>query len=124
MSKDDAYDQARREFYHERLREDIERRVAKEEAIAYGAHFGRTRIGIGNDLEDKEFENFREWAKKTVAETESARAAAYSGLDAPASSTEGSQGPQLTSALGSTDAPLQVEKEGGASESSQQGIGS
>ncbi|KAJ5171595.1 Mitochondrial ribosomal protein S25 [Penicillium coprophilum] len=39
MTKSAAYDTARREFYRLRLQEDIQRRVAAEEAAAYGAEF-------------------------------------------------------------------------------------
>lgn len=75
LTKDEAYEQARREFYEERLREDVERRVAKEEATSTGAYFGKTMIGIGNDLEDQQFDKFRAWAEKTVTEQEQSRSA-------------------------------------------------
>ena len=93
LSKDDAYDQARQEFYDQRMREDIERRVAKEEATATGAYFAKTRIGIGAELENKSFEVFRAWAEKTAMELDQARAAVYSGLDTTeTSSTDSSLG--------------------------------
>ena len=95
MSKDDAYDQARREFYSERMREDVERRVAREEAMATGAYFGKTVIGIGNDLEDEQFEKFRGWAQKTIIEIEASRSAGSSNLDVTALT----EGPELGSAL-------------------------
>lgn len=66
MTKSAAYDIARREFYRLRLQEDIERRVAAEEAEATGAVFGPTRLEIGMDLENKEYERWKEWAKLQV----------------------------------------------------------
>lgn len=63
MTKSYAYDIARREFYRLRLQEDIERRVAAEEAQATGANFGPTYHQIGMELENKEYENWKQWAK-------------------------------------------------------------
>lgn len=63
MTKGTAYDIARREFYRLRLREDIERRVAAEEAEATGAVFGPSRLEIGMQLENEEFERWKQWAK-------------------------------------------------------------
>lgn len=54
--------------------------MAKEEALSTGAYFGKTMLGIGNDLEDDQFEVFREWAEKQALATEQARAAIYSGV--------------------------------------------
>lgn len=62
MTKGNAYDIARREFYRLRLREEIERRVAVEEAQAYGAEFGPFRVDIGMQLEGVEFERWKKWA--------------------------------------------------------------
>lgn len=66
MKKTTAYDIARREFYQLRLQEDIERRVAVEEAEATGAVFGPSKLEIGMDLENKEFERWKEWATMEV----------------------------------------------------------
>lgn len=63
MTKGTAYDIARREFYRLRLREDIERRVAAEEAEATGAAFGPRRLEIGMQLENEEYERWSKWAK-------------------------------------------------------------
>ena len=63
MTKGTAYDIARREFYRLRLREDIQRRVAVEEAEATGAVFGPSRLEIGMQLENEEFERWKAWAK-------------------------------------------------------------
>lgn len=63
MTKSAAYDIARREFYQLRLREDIERRVAAEEAEATGAVFGPTQLEVGMKLENQEFERWKVWAR-------------------------------------------------------------
>ena len=74
-----AYDQARKEFYELRLQEDVERRVAKEEATSTGAYFGPSALDIGMDLEDKEYERWKEWAQKEVEILEQKNAAMYTG---------------------------------------------
>ena len=70
MSKRKAYDNARREFYRLRQEEEIERRVAVEEAKHVGAYFGKSRLDIGMQLEDHEFENWKIWAGKETANRE------------------------------------------------------
>ena len=81
MSKAGAYDQARKEFYEERLQEDVERRVAKEEALATGAYFGKSMLEVGMELEDKEYERWREWAGREVIEAKQRQASMYTGVD-------------------------------------------
>lgn len=76
-----AYDQARKEFYELRLQEDVERRVAKEEAEATGAYFGKSMLEIGMELEDKVFEEWKGWAADEVVKLEQKQAAMYTGLD-------------------------------------------
>lgn len=84
MTKSRAYDIARREFYQLRLREDIERRVAAEEAEATGAEFGPTKLEVGMELENQEYERWKAWAK-TEAQVQDQRAAAFVGADATGS---------------------------------------
>lgn len=74
-----AYDQARKEFYHLRLQEDVERRVAKEEAMSTGAYFGKSTLDIGMELEDKEYERWKEWATKEITLATQKQAAMYTG---------------------------------------------
>ena len=81
LTRAQAYDQARKEFYELRLQEDVERRVAQEEAQATGAYFGKSRLEIGMELEDKVFEQWKEWAAAEVVQNEQKRAAMYTGLD-------------------------------------------
>ncbi|MCJ1399044.1 RAM signaling network component [Xylographa trunciseda] len=81
MSKAGAYDQARREFYEERLQEDVERRVAKEEALATGAYFGKSMLEVGMELENREYERWREWAARDVLESKQRQASMYTSVD-------------------------------------------
>ncbi|KAL5345989.1 mitochondrial ribosomal small subunit component [Pseudogymnoascus australis] len=85
MTSAKAYDQARKEFYAIRHEEDVERRVAKEEALATGAYFGKSMLEIGMELEDKTYESWKEWAAKEVEIIEQQRSAQYTGAElAPA----------------------------------------
>ena len=81
MTRAQAYDQARKEFYALRLQQDVERRVAKEEAMSTGAYFGKSALEYGMQLEDKEWNVWRQWAIKE-SEAQSHRfAGAYTGFD-------------------------------------------
>jgi small subunit ribosomal protein S23 len=62
ISREEAYDLTRKEFYLLRQEEDIERRVAKEEARMVGAYFGQTFLQVGMHLEDMEHERWKKWA--------------------------------------------------------------
>ncbi|KAH7153317.1 mitochondrial ribosomal protein S25-domain-containing protein [Dactylonectria macrodidyma] len=73
MAKREAYDNTRREFYRLRQEEEIEKRVAVEEARHVGAYFGKTRIDVSHILEDREFENWKVWAGKETAKMEDLR---------------------------------------------------
>ncbi|KAL8380800.1 hypothetical protein RB595_005203 [Gaeumannomyces hyphopodioides] len=77
LSKNAAYDKARREFYELRQEEEIERRIAREEAMMVGAYFGKNSLQVGADLENHEYERWKTWAAKRHTEREAARAAAY-----------------------------------------------
>ena len=76
-----AYDKARKEFYFYRHREDVERRVAKEEALATGAYFGKGPIEIGMELENQQWEEWKAWALKEMEKEKQQAGAAYSGTD-------------------------------------------
>lgn len=80
MSRDQAYDVARKEFYALRQEEEIERRIAKEEAAYVGAYFGKSVLEIGAELEDKSYEAWKDWATKEVGAIERQRDAAYTGV--------------------------------------------
>lgn len=64
MTAEQAYDIARKEFYDLRMREDIERRIAAEEAQATGATFGKSYLELGIEMEGKYLE---QWRKDTTA---------------------------------------------------------
>lgn len=80
LSKDEAYDQARKELYEIRHHNEIEARVAREEALSTGAYFGKTANDVGMALENKTFDQWKGWAHAQVTLMEQARNAAYTGL--------------------------------------------
>lgn len=77
MSKDLAYDTARREFYALRQEEEIEKRVQREEARHVGAYFGPNKLQISQTLEDVQFEKWKAWAQDEVDKADASRTAAY-----------------------------------------------
>ncbi|RFU36100.1 hypothetical protein B7463_g163, partial [Scytalidium lignicola] len=83
MTTSRAYDIARKEFYALRQEEEIERRIAKEEALSTGAYFGKGHLEVGMELEDKAYEQWKAWAAKQVEMIEMQRSAAYSGIPTP-----------------------------------------
>lgn len=66
LGETDAYDHARREFYELRMKQDIERRVAAEEALAVGAQFGKSYLEIGIEMEQKALEMWKEVATADI----------------------------------------------------------
>jgi small subunit ribosomal protein S23 len=84
ITKDKAYDMTRREFYRLRQEEDIERRVAVEEARMVGAYFGQSFMQVGMHLESMEHERWKKWA---VSEMDAIRTEQQDsqvlGMDAP-----------------------------------------
>jgi len=76
-----SYDKARKEFYFYRHQEDVERRVAKEEALATGAYFGKGPIEIGMELENRQWEDWKAWALKEMEKEKQQAGAAYGGTD-------------------------------------------
>src|SRR4030081_3144541 len=85
LTKQQAYDIARREFYRLRQQEDIERRIAVEEARMVGGYFGKNTLQVGMQLEDKAFEGWKEWARAEIVKIDSQRAQAYTDVvDLPA----------------------------------------
>lgn len=70
MSKRQAYDLARWDFYRLRQAQEIEKRVAVEEARCVGAYFGKTKLDVGMILEDREFERWKVWAGEKRAQLE------------------------------------------------------
>lgn len=80
LTKNQAYDIARKEFYALRHEEEVERRVTKEEALWVGATFGKGPLEIGMELEDKTYEGWKEWATQQVQTMEMLRDSAYTGI--------------------------------------------
>jgi small subunit ribosomal protein S23 len=81
MTSTKAYDIARGEFYALRHEEDVERRVAKEEALSTGAYFGKSILEIGMELEDQAYEEWKAWAMKEIELFTQQRDAAYTTFD-------------------------------------------
>jgi small subunit ribosomal protein S23 len=79
-SKSRAYDAARKEFYQLRQQEEIERRIAVEEARMYGAYFGKTNLQVGMELEDATYETWKKWAASEIAKLEAERSEAYASV--------------------------------------------
>lgn len=78
LSKDQAYDIARKEFYAIRQQEQITRRIAIEEARMVGGYFGKSRLEVGMELEDQMYDRWRNWAETQILKAESERGSAYS----------------------------------------------
>lgn len=77
-----AYDKARKEFYAIRHEREVEVRVAREEALATGAYFGKTRIQLGLEEENRTYEAWKAWATNEVNIVEQQKNAAYTGNEA------------------------------------------
>ncbi|CAK4034155.1 37S ribosomal S25, mitochondrial [Lecanosticta acicola] len=83
-----AYDKARKELYRQRHAKEVEARVAREEALAVGAYFGKGPLEVGMELEDKQYENWREWAEAEVVRVKALQGSAYSGTEDEAAVAE------------------------------------
>lgn len=77
MSKEQAYDVARKEFYNLRQQEDIQRRVAQEEARMVGGYFGKSRLQVSMELEDAMYEKWKKWAESESLKLQAERESAY-----------------------------------------------
>jgi small subunit ribosomal protein S23 len=99
ISLTEAYDQARHEFYALRYQEDVERRVAKEEALATGAYFGKSWLEVGMGLEDKMWESWKEWSLRESAAARQKRATAYTGLPDEGTKVEPGSDPTVDSVV-------------------------
>ncbi|KAK4166223.1 mitochondrial ribosomal protein S25-domain-containing protein [Cladorrhinum sp. PSN259] len=80
MSRRAAYDKARKEFYDLRQSEEIESRIAVEEARMVGAYFGKTDLQVGMEMEDQTYNAWKKWATGEIAAIEGDRNAAYANL--------------------------------------------
>ncbi|KAM0715684.1 hypothetical protein Q7P37_009183 [Cladosporium fusiforme] len=77
-----AYDKARKELYRSRHAREVESRIAKEEAMAYGAFFGKGPLEVGMELENVQYGNWYDWAVKENQMLQAQAANAYSGNEA------------------------------------------
>lgn len=59
----------------------MEARVAREEAQATGAYFGLGPLEVGDLLEDKAFEDWKQWAIKQTQELKAMQSSAYTGAE-------------------------------------------
>ncbi|TRX94567.1 hypothetical protein FHL15_004519 [Xylaria flabelliformis] len=82
MTEEKAYDIVRREFYALRHEEDVERRIAKEEAMKVGAYFGMSSMQVGMELEDQQYESWKKWAGKQISSVQAEKDAAYTNFGA------------------------------------------
>jgi small subunit ribosomal protein S23 len=76
-----AYDTARKELYRFRHYREVQQRVAREEALAQGAYFGPGPLQIGMQIEDKMYENWKEWAVKEITAAKALAGSAYTGVE-------------------------------------------
>ena len=106
MTTSKAYDQARHEFYAIRYQEDVERRVAKEEALATGAHFGKSNLEIGMGLEDKAYEEWKTWAVANAQRLEQARTSSITAEVVPESERTVQEDPAVEAPLGDGEDPI------------------
>ncbi|KAI1106816.1 mitochondrial ribosomal protein [Jackrogersella minutella] len=77
ITTEQAYDIVRREFYALRHEEDVQRRIAQEEAQYVGAYFGRSFLNVGMQLEDQQYEQWKNWAGKQIEGIQAEQNAAY-----------------------------------------------
>lgn len=78
LTKTEIYDLARKQFYQIRLEEDIQRRIATEEALSTGAVFDKHYMDIIFEREGKVLQDWRTKAAQDLAIRKHRRNAAYS----------------------------------------------
>lgn len=61
--------------------EDVERRVAHEEALHTDAQFGPSAMDIGMQLESEEYDRWRAWAGKEADIIQQRQASMYTGTE-------------------------------------------
>lgn len=93
MTVAQAYDVARREFYQLRRREDTVKRVALEEAMHNGADPDKTVLQWSQEVENKVYDQWEEWARSEVV-AQMQRSAAFAGETAVEGEDKALQGNQ------------------------------
>lgn len=102
VTREQAYDMVRKEFYAIRHQQDIQRRVAAEEAHMVGAYFGKSKLEVGMQLEGETYDKFRAWAESQNEQINVDRASAY----ADYSSADEDKVAEDLSLLDSEDEPI------------------
>ena len=70
IPRNEAYDLARKEFYDLRHRQQLEQRIAYEEAMHVGAYFGQLRLDISMKIEDQVRSDWLAWADNELQSIE------------------------------------------------------
>ena len=91
LSHDLCYDIARKEFYAHRHYEDVERKVAQEEARATGAYFSMSPNDIAAELESQKYENWKAWASKEIEKAKQEQGSAMGGPNTDDAEMEASE---------------------------------
>ncbi|KAK7735241.1 mitochondrial ribosomal small subunit component [Cytospora paraplurivora] len=95
ITKEQAYDIARKEFYDIRQQEDIQRRIAQEEARMVGGYFGKTRLQVSMELEDATYDKWKNWAESEALKLQAERESAYANFGNEDSATaSGAEDPE------------------------------
>ncbi|KAK0651622.1 mitochondrial ribosomal protein S25 [Cercophora newfieldiana] len=102
LSKEQAYDTARREFYKLRHQEEIDARIAVEEARMVGAYFGKTLLQVGVEIEGHQYENWKSWATREITMSKSSSDSALS----PSELAQGPDKPALEDMLEEAAVPV------------------
>jgi small subunit ribosomal protein S23 len=77
ITKAQAYDKARKEFYAIRRQDELVQKVQREEALWTGAQFGLSALEAGLVVEDKEFERWKIFAAKEAQALQTRQSAAF-----------------------------------------------
>lgn len=100
MTTAEAYDITRKEFYYLRQEEEIEQRVAKEEARMVGSYFGQSFLQVGMHLENLEHERWKKWAGREIERIHGEQMDAYgTSGDDPLADPENADLDQLTETI-------------------------
>lgn len=91
LTRPQAYDKARKEFYAIRHREEIERRIAKEEALMTGAYFAPGPLEVGMRLEDDAFEEWKRYAVERSATLRAMRSSDSGSVDQTEADGDGAE---------------------------------
>lgn len=81
--------------------------MAKEEALATGAYFGKSALTVGMELENREFDRWKAWAEKELTIIKQNQAAAYLGdVGGPADAIDGMEPDPILDEVDASVSPL------------------